>query len=137
MQWYTEVLKKYVDFSGRARRKEFWMFALVSVVISIILNIVDRAIGTDNASGSGLLGGLYSLGVLLPTLAVGARRLHDTDRSGWWLLLYIIPVVGWIVLIVFWAMDGTVGQNKYGLDPKAAERGATGFAGGEPGYPQV
>jgi uncharacterized membrane protein YhaH (DUF805 family) len=137
MQWYTEVLKKYAVFSGRARRKEFWMFVLANFVISIILNIVDRAIGTDNASGSGLLGSLYSLAVLVPTLAVGARRLHDTDRSGWWLLLYLIPVLGWIVLIVFWAMDGTVGQNTYGLDPKAAERGGTAFPGGEPGYPQV
>jgi uncharacterized membrane protein YhaH (DUF805 family) len=136
MQWYTEVLKKYVVFSGRARRKEFWMFTLFSAIISIILNIVDRVIGTDSATGSGLLGSLYGLAVLLPTLAVGMRRLHDTDRSGWWLLLYLIPVLGWIVLIVFWATDGVVGQNKYGLDPKAAERGAA-FPGGEPGYPQV
>jgi uncharacterized membrane protein YhaH (DUF805 family) len=137
MQWYTEVLKKYVDFSGRARRKEFWMFVLINTVISIVLSIVDFIIGTYNQSvGLGLLSGIYFLAVLLPSLAVTVRRLHDTDRSGWWIFISLLPVAGGIILIVFNAHEGTSGDNKYGPDPKAAERSAA-FPGGEPGYPQV
>jgi uncharacterized membrane protein YhaH (DUF805 family) len=136
MQWYTEVLKKYVDFSGRARRKEFWMFMLVSTIISLVLAIVDAIMGTLQPSGLGLLSGLYWVGVLLPTLAVTVRRLHDTNRHGGWIFISAIPVVGAILLIVFNATDGNRGDNKYGTDPKAAER-VVAFPGGEPGYPQV
>ena len=135
MEWYTGVLKKYVEFSGRARRKEYWMFTLISVIISIVLGIVDRLIGTDfNNGSSGVLSSIYSLLVLLPSLAVGVRRLHDTNRSGWWILIGLIPCVGWIILIVFFATEGVAGPNQYGEDPKAAERSG-GFPGGEPGYP--
>lgn len=135
MEWYTTVLKKYVEFSGRARRKEFWMFTLFNVIISIILGIIDRIIGTDYGNGSsGLLSTIYSLGVLLPSIAVGIRRLHDTNRSGWWILIGLIPCVGWIILIVFYATEGVAGPNQYGPDPKAAERGG-GFQGGDPAYP--
>lgn len=137
MQWYTEVLKKYVVFSGRARRKEYWMFTLFNVIISIILGIADSILGTSNDQGSGLLGGIYSLAVLLPSIAVTVRRLHDTNRSGWWALLLLLPIIGWIVLIVFAAMEGNPGDNQYGPDPKGHERGAAAFPGGEPGYPQV
>lgn len=133
MEWYTGVLKKYVEFSGRARRKEFWMFTLINALISIALSIVDRLIGTDYANGGGVLNSIYGLAVLLPSLAVGIRRLHDTGRSGWWLLIGLIPCVGIIVLIVFWAQEGAAGQNEHGPDPKAAERG--GFPGGEPPFP--
>ena len=136
MEWYTGVLKKYVEFSGRARRKEYWMFTLISVIISIVLGIVDRLIGTDFNNGSnGVLSSVYSLAVLLPSLAVGVRRLHDTNRSGWWILIGLIPCVGWIILIVFFATEGVAGPNQYGEDPKAAERAGGGFPGGEPGYP--
>jgi uncharacterized membrane protein YhaH (DUF805 family) len=134
MEWYTTVLKKYVEFSGRARRKEFWFFLLINWIISIAFNIIDRVIGTDYGNyGNGLLGSLYGLAVLLPTIAVAIRRLHDTNRSGWWLLI-ILTCVGLIVLIVFWAQDGNPGPNQHGPDPKAAERGG-GFAGGDPAYP--
>jgi uncharacterized membrane protein YhaH (DUF805 family) len=136
MQWYTDVIKKYVEFSGRARRKEYWMFVLISFVISIILSMLDRIIGTQSAN-FGVLSGLYSLAVLLPSLGVAVRRLHDTNRSGWWILLGLIPIVGAIILIVFTVLEGTVGDNKYGPDPKAAERGGAVFPGGEPGYPTV
>ncbi|MCM2579382.1 DUF805 domain-containing protein [Streptomyces meridianus] len=115
MSWYLEVLKKYAVFSGRARRKEYWMFTLVSVVISIVLTIVDKAV-----LDSSILNGLYSLAVLLPTLAVGARRLHDTGRSGWWQLIGVVPLVGWIVLIVFFASAGEQNQNAHGANPKFA-----------------
>lgn len=116
MQWYLEVLKKYVVFDGRAHRTEFWMFTLISVIISIILALVDAAIGTYQAGG-GLLQGIYGLAVLLPSLAVGARRLHDIGRSGWWLLIGLIPIVGIIILIVWWAQEGDAAPNEYGPNP--------------------
>ena len=137
MHWFTDVIKKYAEFSGRARRKEFWMFVLIGWVISVALSIIDRAIGTSNSSGSGLLGSLFSLAILLPSLAVAARRLHDTGRSGKWLFLIFAIVVGWIVLLVWYIQEGNAGDNQYGPDPKAAERGGAAFPGGEPGYPQV
>src|SRR4051794_17813646 len=125
MQWYLKVLKQYTDFNGRARRTEFWMFVLFSAIASAILGLVDSLIGTARfiASGGyfyspGVLGGIYGLAVLVPTLAVGVRRLHDTDRTGWWWLLWLIPIVGQIILIVFWALEGTPGPNQYGPDPK-------------------
>jgi uncharacterized membrane protein YhaH (DUF805 family) len=118
MHWYVDVIKKYAVFEGRARRTEYWMFFLVNVVIAIVLAIIDTAVGLRSGMGVGLLGTLYSLAVLLPGLAVGVRRLHDTARSGWWLLLALIPLVGPIVLLVFMATDGTPGANSYGPNPK-------------------
>jgi uncharacterized membrane protein YhaH (DUF805 family) len=139
MQWYTDVLlKKYAQFSGRARRKEFWMFVLISTIISIILSFIDRLIGTGYSNGSGgLLQSIYSLAVLLPTIAVGVRRMHDTGRSGWWVLINLIPCIGWIWYIVLAAQEGVAGDNQYGPDPKAAERFGQGGPNQEPGYPTV
>lgn len=119
MSWYVGVLKNYVGFSGRARRKEFWMFTLFSVIIMIILSIIDRLIGTDSRGGSGVLTGLYWLAVLLPSLAVQFRRLHDTGRSGWWILIGLVPFVGGIILLVFDILPGDAGPNRFGGDPKA------------------
>lgn len=112
MEWYLKVLKNYVGFSGRARRKEYWMFALFSFIVSLILTIVEKLIGLDS-----VLSGLYSLAVLLPSLAVGARRLHDIGKSGWWLLIGLIPLIGAIVLIVFFCQDSQ-DDNQYGANPK-------------------
>jgi uncharacterized membrane protein YhaH (DUF805 family) len=112
MNWYVEVLKKYAVFNGRARRKEYWMFTLFSVIASIVLAIVDAVIGTQ------ALEIIYGLATLLPTLGVSVRRLHDTDRTGWWILIGLIPLVGFIVMLVFLASEGTSGQNKYGANPK-------------------
>lgn len=114
MDWYMGVLKKYVDFSGRARRTEFWMFTLFNIIVSIVLSVIDMMLGF------GLLGGIYALAVFLPSLAVGVRRLHDTNRSGWWLLIGLIPLIGFIVLIVFFVQDSQPGDNEYGPNPKAA-----------------
>lgn len=114
MNWYLAVLKKYADFSGRARRKEFWMFVLFNFIIAIVLGIVDAVIGIP------ILGGLYALAVLIPSIAVGARRLHDIGRTGWWQLIAIVPLIGIIVLIVFFVLDGNPGDNQYGPNPKAA-----------------
>ena len=119
MDWYIGVLKKYVVFQGRARRKEYWMFFLFNLLISIGLGIVDAFAGTT-ADGVGVLGALYALGVLLPSIAVSIRRLHDTDRSGWWCLIGFVPIIGTIVLLVFFVLDGTPGDNRFGPNPKAA-----------------
>ena len=82
MNWYLEVLKKYADFSGRAQRKEYWYFVLFNVLIAIVLAIIDISLGIANREGLGPLRGIYSLAVLIPSIAVGVRRLHDTGRSG-------------------------------------------------------
>jgi uncharacterized membrane protein YhaH (DUF805 family) len=130
MNWYLKVLKQYVDFGGRARRTEFWMFTLFNVIISIALAVVDALLfgsgsfaavsgGVSASVNLGLLGTIYSLAVLLPSLAVTVRRLHDTDRSGWWILIGLVPLVGGIVLLVFMVLEGTRGPNSHGPDPKA------------------
>lgn len=119
MNWYLEVLKKYADFGGRARRKEYWMFTLFNVLFSFVLGILDGFLGTvSRDAGIGLLGGLYTLAVLLPSLGVSVRRLHDTDHSGWWLLIALVPCVGAIVLLIFMVRDSTPGPNQYGPNPK-------------------
>ena len=113
MSWYLEVLKKYAVFSGRARRAEFWYFTLVNIIVAIVLSIIDGILGTGS-----FLGAIYSLGVLLPGIGVAIRRLHDTDKSGWWLLLGLLPIIGVLILLVFYLQDGTQGPNKYGPSPK-------------------
>lgn len=116
MNWYISVLKQYAVFSGRARRTEYWMFVLCNVIVMLLLSMVDKLIGGDKE----LISSIYSLAVLLPSSAVAARRLHDTDRSGWWLLLGLIPIIGTLVLIYFMVCNGQQGPNRFGDDPKAA-----------------
>ena len=121
MNYYTGVIKKYAEFSGRARRKEYWMFYLFNIIISFIIGFVDKAAGLNiSVSGGeiGILSIIYYLFILIPSLAVSVRRLHDIDKSGWTLLLGLIPIVGSIILLVFSCKAGTVGENKYGDDPK-------------------
>ena len=119
MDWFVGALKKYAVFEGRARRREYWFFVLFAVLIHIVLNVVDRVLGLYSAAnGIGVLGGIFGLAILIPSLAVGARRLHDTGRSGWWLLIGLIPLIGAIVLIVFFVMDSQPGSNQYGENPK-------------------
>jgi uncharacterized membrane protein YhaH (DUF805 family) len=115
MNWYLEVLKKYAVFNGRARRKEYWMFFLFNIIIALVLGFVEGLVG-----GPGVVGMVYSLAVLIPGIAVSIRRLHDTDRSGWWLLIGLIPIIGAIVLIVFTVQDSKSGENQYGSNPKVA-----------------
>jgi uncharacterized membrane protein YhaH (DUF805 family) len=120
MKWFLKAVRNYVGFSGRAQRAEYWWFALVYVVIYMVLLTVDVITGTYHLEdGYGLLSGLMSLALLLPSIAVTVRRLHDTDHSGWWLLIPLVPIVGGIVLLVFLARDGTRGANRFGPDPKA------------------
>lgn len=121
MNWYLEALKKYAVFAGRARRREYWFFVLFSILISIVLAVIDHMTGTLSPTADlGLLSGIYALAVLVPSIAVSVRRLHDTGRSGWWLLISLVPLVGGIVLIVFLVLDSQAGENKYGPNPKAA-----------------
>ncbi|MDO6707412.1 DUF805 domain-containing protein [Photobacterium sp. 1_MG-2023] len=119
MNWYLYALKKYAVFSGRAQRQEYWYFFLINLVITLALGVVDHLLQTPGVEeGTGMLGGIYSLAVLLPSLAVGARRLHDIGRSGWWMLLVLVPILGFIVLVIFFVQDGQPGENEYGLNPK-------------------
>jgi uncharacterized membrane protein YhaH (DUF805 family) len=118
MNWYLQVIKKYAVFSGRARRKEYWMFFLFNIIFAIIASILDGIIGTRGEGGVGMIHALYSLFVLVPSLAVTVRRLHDTDKSGWWIFIVLIPVIGAIWLLILMMMDGTTGENKYGPNPK-------------------
>lgn len=113
MDWYLKVLKNYVGFSGRARRKEYWMFVLFNVIISAILGIVEFLMGTPT-----VLTGIYSLAILLPSLALGFRRLHDTGKSAWWILIGLIPLIGAIVLLVFYCQESEFKDNRYGANPK-------------------
>ncbi len=114
MNWYLEVLKKYAVFSGRARRREFWFFVLFNFIIMIILMIIAQAIN------SAILSTIYSLAVLIPSIAVTVRRLHDTNRTGWWVLIGLIPVIGFIVLLIFTVQDSQEGENQHGPNPKGA-----------------
>jgi uncharacterized membrane protein YhaH (DUF805 family) len=119
MNWYIGVLKKYAVFYGRARRAEYWNFVLFNIIVSIILSVVDHGLGTyDLDTHAGLLGGIYSLLIIFPSLGVTVRRLHDTDRSGWWILISLIPLIGAIVLLVFLAQDSQPEQNRFGVNPK-------------------
>lgn len=121
MDWYVAVLRKYAVFEGRARRKEYWMFCLFNLIASCAFATIDVVTGGFNRQyGLGLFSALYSLAVIVPSIAVSVRRLHDTDRSGWWLLVGLVPCLGAIVLIVFFVQGGTPGQNRFGADPKAA-----------------
>jgi uncharacterized membrane protein YhaH (DUF805 family) len=120
MHWYLDVLKKYAVFSGRARRKEYWMFVLFNLIVAWVLLAIDYLIGTDYGRGNGVLYTVYSVAVFLPSLAVFVRRLHDTGRSGWWFFIGFVPLVGWIILLVFMVLDGQSSANQYGENPKLA-----------------
>ena len=161
MDWMLMPLKRYAEFSGRSRRMEFWMWVLFTVIVGFVLGLIDGVLGLKSTPSSlsaggggmaamssvGILGGLWSLGTLIPSIAVGVRRLHDTNRSGWWILLplgpYLVGIVLMImaalsgslglvglagilmmiglvcaiVLLVFYCLPGTPGPNKYGPDP--------------------
>ena len=115
MDWYIAVLKKYAEFSGRARRKEYWMFALISFLISLVIGVLGNMV-----SGLTVLTWVYTLATLVPSIAVGVRRLHDTGRSGWWGLIAFIPLLGAIIVLVFLCQDSAPGDNAYGPNPKTA-----------------
>ena len=111
------ALSKYATFSGRSRRSEYWWFALFNLVVSLVAGAVDGALDINAAAL------VLSLALLLPNLALLVRRLHDTSRSGWWVLIGLVPLVGFIVLIVFAVQDSQAGVNSYGPSPKQAPEG--------------
>ncbi|EMH1103783.1 DUF805 domain-containing protein [Proteus mirabilis] len=127
MNWYLEVIKNnYANFSGRARRKEYWMFIVVNtIILAVLYGIMFSSIDsyTGEMSGTGfsalIIIGIYSLATIIPNIAVTVRRFHDQDRSGWMVLLSFIPFVGGLILFIFMCLDGTRGENRFGLDPKA------------------
>ena len=144
MEWMLMPLKRYAEFSGRSRRKEYWMYVLGLVIVGFVVGMIEGVLGLAQSVGPyGPLSAILALATFIPSLAVGVRRLHDTDRTGWWILLPILPyavsivmlVSGnlamagiaafvalglGIVLLVFLVLDGTKGPNKYGPDPKGA-----------------
>jgi uncharacterized membrane protein YhaH (DUF805 family) len=113
MYWYIEALKKYAVFQGRARRKEYWMFYLMSIIFAVIIGALEGMLRLP-----GLIGKIYPYTMALPTISVSVRRLHDTNRSGWWFLINLIPVIGSIFFLLFTIEDSTPGENKYGPNPK-------------------
>lgn len=117
-------LRKYATFSGRAVRSEYWYFVLFTILASIALSIMDTlAFGFDQ-DGSGPLGSLFSLAMLIPGISVTVRRLHDLDRTGWWWWLWLLPIIGWIILLIWHCSKGTPGANRFGDDPFGAVRHA-------------
>ena len=120
MEYFLQALKNYAVFSGRARRKEYWMFALFNIIFAIAAMFADSLMGTSlGGTGYGFVYMFYSLAMLIPALAVGVRRLHDVGKSGWFTLIVFVPLVGAIWLLVLACTEGTHGDNQYGADPKA------------------
>lgn len=121
MEWYLKVVKEnYINFSGRARRKEYWMFTLInSLIILALAFFMGMLADTSMVFLPSIILMIYVLFIILPGLAVTVRRLHDTGKSGWYYLLSLIPYVGGIILIIMTVQNGDVGRNQYGPDPKA------------------
>jgi uncharacterized membrane protein YhaH (DUF805 family) len=115
MEYFLQALRNYAVFSGRARRKEYWMFVLFNFLFSLVAGVADYVL---TGAGSGAISGLYALAVLIPSLAVGVSRLHDVGKSGWFTLIILVPLVGVIWLLVLDCTEGTRGDNEYGPDPK-------------------
>lgn len=120
MEWMTLPLKRYTDFSGRSRRKEYWMFVLFALIVGFVLGLIEGIAGL-----SGMVGGVYGplttiflLGIIVPAIAVQVRRFHDQDKSGWFVLIGLIPIVGGLIVLVFMCLEGTRGSNRFGPDPK-------------------
>jgi uncharacterized membrane protein YhaH (DUF805 family) len=115
MNYYTDVLKQYAVFEGRASRTQYWMFVLINFIILLILAGIEVALGSPL-----IIYSLYQLAVLVPTLAVTVRRLHDSGKSGWWILIGLVPFIGAIILLVLMVIDSEPGENRFGPNPKGA-----------------
>lgn len=110
--------EKYIEISGRARRSEFWWWALFVLAGNLLFNLLDGAL--FGPGGTQILGAVFGLATLLPSVCVAGRRLHDRDMSAWWLLLWLIPLVGWLIILILCALEGTKGDNRFGPDPLTA-----------------
>ncbi len=120
MDWMLMPLRRYAEFSGRSRRKEYWMFVLGCLIAAVVIGIVEGILGINQMVGGvyGPITTLFGLGVIVPSIAVQVRRFHDQDKSGWFVLLALIPFIGSIAVIVFMCLEGTKGENRFGADPK-------------------
>jgi uncharacterized membrane protein YhaH (DUF805 family) len=134
MKWFIKGLKNYFVFKGRARRKEFWMWILFSMIFSYAIMLIDYLLGTnmyfyvgpENKEISfGIIGLVYNMLILIPNISIGVRRLHDINKSGWTLLMCLIPFAGIVIMIVFFCKPGISGSNKYGSDPKESMQNET------------
>lgn len=120
MNWYLKVLKQYSDFNGRARRMEYWMFNLMNTAIVCLICVGFVLTDNEVVLGiSGVLMAIYLIAIMIPSLAVAVRRMHDIGRSGWFVLIQFIPFVGGIIFLIFTLIEGDQGTNQYGPDPKA------------------
>lgn len=113
MEYFVDAFKQYATFTGRATRTQYWMFVLIYLIIAIVLGVIDGLLGI------GVLGPIFGLVMLIPSISITARRLHDTGRTGWWQLIYFVPLIGLIVMIIFLVQDSDA-NNEYGANPKAA-----------------
>lgn len=113
MNWYLKVMREYFNVNGRARRTEYWMYFLVYLVIVIVASVLDAILNSQ------LIGGLVALAHLIPSITVGVRRLHDIGRSGWWLLIVLVPLIGWLIALYWATRKGDEHDNAYGANPMA------------------
>lgn len=118
VDWCLAPLKKYADFSGRARRKEYWWFSLFCMLISTVLGFIEGFMGVAPNAEYSIFAGIFCLAILVPSLAVTVRRLHDIGRRGWWMMISLVPIVGAIVLFAYLVKDSAPGRNQYGPNPK-------------------
>ena len=119
MNWYLKALRQYADFSGRARRTEYWMFILFNMIFGLAAIVLDNMFGLAAVEmGYGPLYSLYILAMFVPGLAVAVRRLHDTGRSGWMIFISLIPIIGFIWLLILLVTDSEAGENRFGVNPK-------------------
>ena len=129
MDGYATAMLRFFEISGRSKRYEYWMFTLFYLIFGAIAAAIDvRLLHHPLSEGSGVAGGIVALVHFIPSITVAIRRLHDTDRSGWWLLIGLIPLIGAIVLLVFFVSEGTRGANQYGDDPYAGAAGSAAAA---------
>ena len=130
MDWMLMPLRRYTDFQGRSRRKEYWMFLLGVIIAVLLISLIEGALGL-----SGMVGGVYGpltvlffLAIIVPSIAVQVRRFHDQDKSGWFVLLSLIPIIGGLIVLVFMLLEGTRGPNRFGPDPNDPNAGAEVFS---------
>lgn len=128
MNHYKNAFRKYADFKTRARRSEYWYFALFNAIFILLLSLLDTMLGFGSEDTLGIFGGLYSLVVVIPSLAVCVRRLHDIGKSGWWIFIAMVPFIGALVLFLFSIRDSQPGMNQYGPNPKESN-GSNGVSG--------
>lgn len=118
MEWFLLAFKRYAEFNGRSRRKEYWMFYLIYSIISFCLSLIDGLIGYAGSTNIGFLSTVFGVTSIIPWISITVRRFHDVNKSTWNLLWYLFPIIGWIYIFILTIRNGDVGENQYGPDPK-------------------